>query len=159
VNATLRGQGPVRCRAIALDFCGAFHAGLPAAGGAAAGAFTTAGGFRDGTVDGQVLQHEVGHTVMGLPGDLLQFPEDPGPDQLAAPFPDRGGRAGAVGGRRMLAAEPQDLISFPTMIRSLIRGLWHPSGCDGSLTGRSGSSAAGLKAVPAAAAAPPGSLM
>jgi hypothetical protein len=55
---------------------------------------------------------------MGLPGNLLQFPKDPGPDPLAASFPDRGGRAGAVGGRCMLAAKPQDLMSFPTMIHA-----------------------------------------
>ncbi len=72
---------------------------------------------RRGTVPAVAhLQQEVGHAVIGFLGDVLQLPEDPGPDPLAAPFPDRGGRAGAVDDRRGLAAEPQDLMSFSKVI-------------------------------------------
>ena len=52
------------------------------------------------------------HAVVGLPGDLVQFREDPGLDPLVAAVPDRGGTAGAVGDRRIGAAEPQDLDEF-----------------------------------------------
>jgi hypothetical protein len=45
----------------------------------------------------------------GVPRDLFYPGEDPGLDPLAAPFPDRGGRARAVGNRHIGAAKPQDL--------------------------------------------------
>jgi hypothetical protein len=57
----------------------------------------------------RVTQQQADHAVVGVPGDLLQFREDPGPDPLVAALADRGGRAGAVGDRRIRAAEPQDL--------------------------------------------------
>ena len=82
---------------------------LAAVNRAAAGAVPAAGGLGDAPVDGQVLQHQADHAVIGLPGDLLQLREVPRPDPLVAPFADRGGPAGAVGDRRIGAAEPEDL--------------------------------------------------
>ncbi len=82
---------------------------LPRPGRAAARAFPAAGGLGDAPVDGQVLQDQADDPVIGLPGDLLQLAEDPGLDPLVTALADRGGTAGAVGDRRIRAAEPQDL--------------------------------------------------
>src|SRR5262249_15931323 len=79
---------------------------------AAPGAGPAARGLRDAPVDGQLLQDQADDAVIGLPGDLLEPGEDPGPDTLIAPFPDGGGRAGAVRDRLIRAAEPQDLDEF-----------------------------------------------
>ena len=61
---------------------------------------------------GDFLQDQADDAVIGLQRDLLQLREDPGLDPFAAPFPDGGGRAGAVGDRLIRAAEPQDLHQF-----------------------------------------------
>ena len=129
----VRGGGHAAERdALPLDYERPLHAELAAIDGAAAGALPAAGGLGDAPVDGQVLRDQADDAVIGLPRDRLQLAEDPGLGPLAALFPDRGGSAGAVGDRRIGAAEPQDLDEFPKMIRSPIRGLWQPSGCEGS---------------------------
>jgi hypothetical protein len=116
---------------VALDHERPFHAQLATIHRAAAGAFPATGSLGDAPVDGEFLQDQADDAVIGLPRDRLQLREDPGLDPLVAAVPDRGGTAGAVGDRRIGAAEPQELESFSKMIRSAIRGLWQPSGCEG----------------------------
>jgi hypothetical protein len=70
------------------------------------------GSLGDAPVDGDFLQDHAHDAVIRLQRDLLQPREDPGLDPFAAPFPDRSGRAGAVGDRLIRAAEPQDLHQF-----------------------------------------------
>ncbi len=123
-----RGEHPAERDALSLDHAGALHAQLAAVDRARARAFPAAGRLGDAPVDGDVLQDQADDAVIGLPGDLLQVREDPGPDPLVAAFPDRGGTAGAVGDRRIGAAEPQDLDQLFEDDRSPIRGLWQPSG-------------------------------
>ena len=95
-----------------LDHERPFHAQLAAVDRARARAFPAAGRLGDAAVDGDVPQDQADDPVIGLPGDLLQLREDPVPDPLVAALPDRGGTAGAVGDRRIRAAEPQDLDQF-----------------------------------------------
>ena len=103
------GQHPAERDALSLNHERPFHAQLAAVDRAPARAFPAAGGLGDAPVDGQVLQDQADDPVIGLPRDLLQLAEDPGLDPLVAAFADRGGTAGAVGDRRVRAAEPQDL--------------------------------------------------
>jgi hypothetical protein len=104
-----RGQHPAERDAAPLDHERPFHAQFPAVDRAAAGAFPAAGGLGDAPVDGEFFQDQADDAVIGLPRDLPELAEDPGLDPLVAAVPDRRGAAGAVGDRRIRAAEPQDL--------------------------------------------------
>ena len=106
------GEHPAERDAVPLDQERPFHALFPAVDRAGARAFPAAGRLGDAPVDGDVRQDQADDAVIGLPGDRLQVREDPGPDPLVAAVPDRGGSAGAVGDRRVGAAEPQDLDEF-----------------------------------------------
>jgi hypothetical protein len=104
-----RGEHPAERDAAPLDQQRPFHALFAAVDRAGAGAVPAAGSLGDAPVDGDVGQGQADDPVIGLPRDLLQRAEDPGLDPFVAAVPDRGGTAGAVGDRRVRAAEPQDL--------------------------------------------------
>jgi len=94
-----RGQDPAERDAAPVDQQGPLHAEFSPVNGTAAGALAAAGCLGDAPVNGQFLQDQADDPVIGIPGDGLQLREDPQPDPLVAPFPDRGGAAGAVGDR------------------------------------------------------------
>jgi hypothetical protein len=103
-----RGQDPAQRDPAAVDRDGPLHALSPPVNGAAPGAFADAGRLGDAAVGGDVLQQQADDAVIGLPRDLQQPGEDPGPDPLIAAVPDGGSAAGAVGDGLMRAAEPAD---------------------------------------------------
>jgi hypothetical protein len=86
-----------------------FHALFPPVHWAAPGALAAARRLGDAAVDEDLLQGQAGDVVISLHRYLFQAGEDPGLDPFVAAVADRGRRAGAVGDRRVRAAEPQHL--------------------------------------------------
>jgi hypothetical protein len=86
----------------ALGMTDRFMPGLPRS---TACALPAAGRLGDAPVDGQFLQHQAGHAVVGVAGCLLQLREDARLDPLVAALADGGGAAGAVGDGLVRAAE------------------------------------------------------
>jgi hypothetical protein len=70
-------------------------------------------GLGDAAVNDDLLHDQVGDAVIGLQRGLLEPGEDPGLGPFVAAFPDRGGRAGAVGSVRALAARAADQGTGP----------------------------------------------
>jgi hypothetical protein len=70
-------------------------------------------GLGDAAVNDDLLHDQVGDAVIGLQRGLLEPGEDPGLGPFVAAFPDRGGRAGAVGSVRVLAARTADQGTGP----------------------------------------------
>ena len=112
VMPVCRGQHPAGRDALPPAMSDRFMPSLPRSTGLRPAHSPPPGALAMHPSTARVFQGQADDPVMGLPRDLLQLAEDPGLDPLVTAVPDRGGTAGAVGDRRIGAAEPQDLDEF-----------------------------------------------